>query len=81
MRGEILDEIGILSPRTLDEAYQFSLKAEEKIIRKQNARRGGGSSRGNGKAFGRGIGTSSNEEGNSSKPVGIVEKDNSTRWG
>eukprot|EP00253_Pinus_taeda_P033805 PITA_33805 len=27
LRGEILDEIGILSPQTLDEAYQFSLKS------------------------------------------------------
>eukprot|EP00253_Pinus_taeda_P028688 PITA_28688 len=26
LRGEILDEIGILSPQTLDEAYQFALK-------------------------------------------------------
>eukprot|EP00253_Pinus_taeda_P031086 PITA_31086 len=41
LRGEILDEIGILSPQTLDEAYQFALKAEEKINRKQNSKRGG----------------------------------------
>eukprot|EP00253_Pinus_taeda_P028052 PITA_28052 len=54
LRGEILDEIGILSPQTLDEAYQFALKAEEKINRKQNAKRGGGSGRGKGKVFGRG---------------------------
>eukprot|EP00253_Pinus_taeda_P011166 PITA_11166 len=54
LRGEILDEIGILSPQTLDEAYQFALKAEEKINRKQNAKRGGGSGRGKGKFYGRG---------------------------
>eukprot|EP00253_Pinus_taeda_P018136 PITA_18136 len=70
LRGEILDEIGILSPQTLDEAYQFALKAEEKINRKQNSRRGGGSGRGKGKVYGRGRGTVSNEEGSSSKSAG-----------
>eukprot|EP00253_Pinus_taeda_P017657 PITA_17657 len=60
LRGEILDEIGILSPQTLDEAYQFALKAEEKINRKQNAKRGGGTGKGKahrGRGFGRGRGT------------------------
>eukprot|EP00253_Pinus_taeda_P015516 PITA_15516 len=70
LRGEILDEIGILSPQTLDEAYQFALKAEEKINRKQNSRRGGGSGRGKGKVYGRGRGASPNEEGSSSKTAG-----------
>lgn len=73
LRGEILDEIGILSPRTLDEAYQFALKVEEKINRKQNARRGGGTGRGKGKMFGRGRGTGSSEEGSSSKSAGTAE--------
>eukprot|EP00253_Pinus_taeda_P030633 PITA_30633 len=81
LRGEILDEIGILSPQTLDEAYQFALKAEEKINRKQNDKRGGGTVRGKGKVFGRGRSTGSNEEGSSSKSVGTTEKDNSTREG
>eukprot|EP00253_Pinus_taeda_P029290 PITA_29290 len=70
LRGEILDEIGILSPQTLDEAYQFALKAEEKINRKQNSKRGGGSGRGKGKVYGRGRSTVSNEEGSSSKSAG-----------
>eukprot|EP00253_Pinus_taeda_P013257 PITA_13257 len=70
LRGEILDEIGILSPQTLEEAYQFALKAEEKINRKQNSQRGGGSGRGKGKVYGRGRGTVSNEEGSSSKSTG-----------
>eukprot|EP00253_Pinus_taeda_P017697 PITA_17697 len=52
----------MLYRQTLDEAYQFALKAEEKINRKQNSRRGGGS--------GRGRGTASNEEGSSSKSTG-----------
>lgn len=81
LRGEILDEIGILSSQMLDEAYQFALKAEEKINRKQNTKRGGGSGRGKGKVYGRGRGTGSNEEGNSSKSAGTTEKDNSTREG
>eukprot|EP00253_Pinus_taeda_P026500 PITA_26500 len=81
LRGEILDEIGILSPQTLDEAYQFALKAEEKINRKQNTKRGGGSGRGKGKIYSRGRGTGSNEEGSSSKSAGTTEKDNSTKDG
>eukprot|EP00253_Pinus_taeda_P019899 PITA_19899 len=81
LRGEILDEIGILSPQTLDEAYQFALKVEEKINRKQNTKRGGGSGRGKGKVYSRGRGTGSNEEGSSSKSAGTTEKDNSTKEG
>jgi len=81
LRGEILDEIGILSPRTLDEAYQFVLKAEEKINRKQNAKRGGGTSRGKGKVFGRGRGAATGEEGSNSKSAGAAKRDNSTRGG
>ena len=46
LRMEILDEISILFPKTIEEAYQSALKAEEKIDRKQNARRGRGSGRG-----------------------------------
>eukprot|EP00253_Pinus_taeda_P015748 PITA_15748 len=81
LRGDILDEIGILSPQTLDEAYQFALKAEEKINRKQNTKRGGGSGRGKGKIYGRGRGAGSNEEGSSSKSAGTTNKDNSNREG
>lgn len=40
LRLEILDEISILSPKNIEEAYQSAMKAEEKITRKQNARRG-----------------------------------------
>lgn len=39
LRLEILDEINILSLKNI-EAYQSSMKVEEKITRKQNARRG-----------------------------------------
>ena len=80
-RGEILDETSIISPRTIDEAYQCALKAEEKINRKQNARRGGGFGRGKGKAFHKGRGTNPSEEGSSSKTSGTAEKDNNPRGG
>ena len=43
---EILDEISILSPKTMEEAYWSALKVEEKITRKQNARRLRGFGRG-----------------------------------
>ena len=81
LRGEILDEIGILSPQTLDEAYQFALKAEEKINWKQNTRRGGGTGQGKGKVFGKGRGAGLGEESSSSKSAGAAERDNSTRGG
>ena len=35
LRMEIQDEISILSPKTVEEAYQMALKAEEKLPRKQ----------------------------------------------
>ena len=60
-RMEILDEISILSPKTIDEAYQSALKAEEKIARKQKSRRGRGSGKGRGQTFGRGKTASINE--------------------
>ena len=40
LRLEILDEISFLSPRNIEEAFQSAVKAEEKINRKQNNRRG-----------------------------------------
>lgn len=38
LRMEIQDEITVLSPKTVEEAYQMVLKAEEKLMRKQSAR-------------------------------------------
>lgn len=46
LKMEIQDEINMISPRTMDEAYQFSLKIEEKITRKHNLRKGHGLTRG-----------------------------------
>jgi len=74
LRMEILEEISILSPKTIEEAYQSSLKVEEKIARKQNARRGRGSSRGRGQTFGRGRTANNNEEHSSLKTSGQTER-------
>ena len=48
LRLEILDEISILSLKNTEEAYQSAMKAEEKITKRQNARRGRGAGRGKG---------------------------------
>ena len=34
LRMEIQDEISILSPKSVEEAYQMVLKSEEKMMRK-----------------------------------------------
>jgi hypothetical protein len=38
LRYEIQDEINMMSVRTVEDAYQFALKAEEKLTRKQSQR-------------------------------------------
>lgn len=38
LRMEIQDKMSMLSPRTVEEAYQMALKAEGKLLRKQPAR-------------------------------------------
>ena len=55
LRMDIQEEINMISPRTMEEAYHCALRAEEKIARKQSFNRGRGSARGRGKATGRGI--------------------------
>jgi len=81
LRLEILDEKSIISPKIIEEAYQSALKAEEKITRKRNARRGHGSGRGKGQSFGRGRTANNSEEGSSLKTLGTTEKEGSTRGG
>ena len=46
IRMDIQEEISMTSPRTMEEAYQCALRAEEKIVRKQSFNRGHGSARG-----------------------------------
>jgi hypothetical protein len=36
LRYEIHDELNMMSVKTVEDAYQFALKAEEKLARKQN---------------------------------------------
>ena len=36
LRYEIQDELNMMSVRTMEDAYQFALKAEEKLARKPN---------------------------------------------
>ena len=47
LRYDIQDEISLLSLKTIEDAYQVALKAEEKMLRKQNQRklRGRGTTR------------------------------------
>ena len=47
LKLEIQDEIGILSPKTVEETYQMALKAEEKLLRNQSTK-GRGTFRGKG---------------------------------
>eukprot|EP00253_Pinus_taeda_P007111 PITA_07111 len=79
LRMEILDEISILSPNNTEEAYQSAVKAEEKLNRRQNSRRGCGSNRGRGQSYRRGWTTSNNEEASSSRTSGTSEKGEGTR--
>eukprot|EP00253_Pinus_taeda_P032679 PITA_32679 len=79
LRMEILDEISILSPRSIEEAFQSVVKAEEKINRKRNNRRGRGSGRGQGQSYVRGKSAANSEEGSSSKTSGTADKGDSTR--
>ena len=68
LRMDIQEEIGMISPRTMEEEYQCALRAEEKITRKRSFNRGRGSSRGRGQATGRGtFGPQRGESNNSSQ--------------
>ena len=69
LRIDIQDEINLLSPRIMEEAYQCALKVEEKIMSKKNLGRGYGTKgkmqttgRGNFSAQKNGAGTSNQEE-------------------
>eukprot|EP00253_Pinus_taeda_P015626 PITA_15626 len=81
LRLEILDEISILSPRYIEEAFQSVVKAEEKINRKLNNRRGQGNGKGRGQSYDKGRTATNSEESSSSRTPGTVEKGDSTRRG
>ena len=67
LRMEIQDEISILSPKIVEEAYQMALKAEEKILRKQSAK-GRGTFQGGGSQGGRGRSIAPRDGASSSSP-------------
>lgn len=68
LRLDIQDEIIIISPGTIEEAYQCALKVEEKIAMKQISSRGCGFSKGKAQTNGRGkFLVQKNGEGNSNQ--------------
>ena len=74
---EIQDEISILSPKIVEEAYQMALKAKEKLIRKQSSK-GRGTFRGRGSQGGRGRSTAPRDGASSSSPqYAVTEGDTS----
>ena len=48
LRMDIQEEMSMLSPSVMEEAYQYALKAKEKISRKQTFGRGKGMDKGRG---------------------------------
>ena len=79
LRLEIQHEINILSPRTIKDAYQCALKAEENIEMKQNSSRGRGFTRGRGQSTGKeNLIVQKNDEG-SSNQHGHPEKEGGSR--
>ena len=54
LRMDIQEEMSMLSPSVMEEAYQHALREEEKISRKQAFGRGKGVSKGGGQITGRG---------------------------
>ena len=53
--GIVCRKINMISPRTMEEAYQCALREEEKIARKHSFNIGRGLARGRGKVTGRAI--------------------------
>ena len=74
LRMDIQDEISLLTPRKVEEAYQLALKAEDTITRRQS-NRGRGSNKGRGQKINRGISTTQSERTNSSIHQGHREDD------
>ena len=56
LRMDIQEEMSMLSPSVMEEAYQYALKAEEKISKKQVFGRGKGVAKGRGQIPGTGKG-------------------------
>ena len=54
LRMEIQDEISMVSPKTMEEAYQCALRAEDKLLRKQCFSRGNALAKVEGQTSGKG---------------------------
>ena len=67
LKLQIQDEIGILSPKIVEEAYQMTLKAKEKLPRNNSTKRRG-NFWGKGSQGGRGKSTSPRDGASSSSP-------------
>lgn len=81
LRLDIQDEINMISPRTIEDAYQCALKVEEKITRKQSSGRGRGFTKGKGQSTEKWkFSAQKNDEG-SSDQQGQSEKEGGTRGG
>ena len=74
LRMDIQDEIILLTPRTVEEAYHLSLKEEEKIVRRKY-NRGRGPNIARGQQFNRGRSTTQREGTSSSSHQGYREDD------
>lgn len=74
LRLDIQDEFSMLSPKTVEEAYQLALKAEEKITRKQSAR-GKSSVKGRGQQSSRGRSTAQKDGASGSSEQQQPESD------
>ena len=72
LRMDVQDEIILLTPRTVEEAYHLALKAIDNIARRQS-NRGRGSNKGRGQQFNRGRSTTQSEGTNSSINQGHQE--------
>ena len=76
---DIQDEISILSPKIVEEAYQMALKAEEKLIRNKSSK-GRGTFRERGSQGDRGRSTTPRDGASSSSPqYAPTEGDTSVR--
>ena len=81
LRMEIQDEMSFFSPNTMDEAYQCTFKAKEKIARKQNSSRGHSFARGRGQSTRREKALTQKNDVSSSNQQGNLEKGSDPRGG
>lgn len=81
LRMDIQEEMSMLSPSVMEEAYQYALKAKEKIRRKQNFGRGKGISKGRGQVTRRGRVAVHRDEASGSNQQDQVERGHESRGG